>query len=139
MPSLVAHDWRDERMAELEAGLRASTERIAERDARIAEQDARIAELEQRLAELTEKLGQNSQNSHLPPSTDPPGARKRRKDKTKGKSKRKRGGQPGHRGANRDLLPPEKVNKFVDLYPPHCENCWQPLPEVRIQRRSATS
>jgi transposase len=84
------------------------------------------------VARLAEKLGQNSQNSHLPPSTDPPGARKRRKDKAKGKDKseRKRGGQPGHRGAKRGLLPPEKVNKFVDLYPSHCENCWQPLPQV---------
>jgi transposase len=127
MDALVAQDWRDERIAELEAELRA-------RDERICEQDARIAELEQKVAELSERLGQNSQNSHLPPSTDPPHARKRRKDKAKGKgrgkSKRKRGGQPGHRGAKRELLPPEKVNKIVDLYPPHCENCWQPLPQV---------
>ena len=137
MGSLVAQDWRDERIAELEAELRARNERIGEQaarigeqDARIAEQDARIAELGQKVAELSEKLGQNSQNSHRPPSTDPPDARRRRKDKAKGKGKRKRGGQPGHRGANRGLLPPEKVNKLVDHYPSQCENCWRSLPHV---------
>ena len=127
MDSLVVQDWRDERIAELEAELHARNERIAELE-------QQVTELKVQVAVLAEKLGQNSQNSHLPPSTDPPGARKRRKAKEKGKgktrSKRKRGGQPGHRGANRDLLPADKVDKFVDLYPPHCEDCWQPLPEV---------
>jgi transposase len=125
MKLVVALDWRDERIAELEAEVRASRERIAEQDAHIAEQDARIAE-------LLEKLGRNSQNSHLPPSTDAPGTRKWRKTSKKGKgeAKRRRGGQPGHRGAKRELVPPDKVNKFVDLYPSHCANCWQPLPKV---------
>ena len=116
MDPLVAQDWRDERIAELEAALRA--------------RDERIAELEQQVAQLTEKLGQNSQNSHRPPSTDPPGTRKWRKTSKKGKGERKRGGQPGHRGAKRELLPPDKVTKFVDLYPSHCESCWKPLPEI---------
>jgi hypothetical protein len=116
MASLVAQDWRDERIAELEAELRA-------RDERLAEQAKRIAELEQQVADLLEKLGRSSQNSHLPPSTDPPGTRKWRRTSKKDKpqSKRKRGAQPGHRGAKRDLLPPDKVNKFVDLYSSHCE------------------
>ena len=118
MPSLVVQDWRDERIAELEAELLA--------------RDERIDRLERQVTELLQKLGQNSQNSHRPPSTDPPGVRKRRRTskQSKPQSKRRPGGQPGHQGANRDLLPPDKVNKFVDLYPSHCENCWQPLPEV---------
>jgi transposase len=125
MDSLVAQDWRDERIAELEAELRARNERIAKLE-------QQVRELKGRVAEPGEKLGRNSQNSHLPPSTDPPGTRKWRKTSKKGKaqSKRKRGGQPGHRGAKRELLPPEKVNKIVDLYPSHCENCWRPLPQV---------
>jgi transposase len=125
MASLVAQDWRDERIAELQAELRA-------RDERLAEQAKRIAELEQQVADLLEKLGPGSQNSHLPPSTDPPVTRKWRRTskKDKAQSKRKRGAQPAHRGAKRDLLPPDKVNKFVDLYPSHCEDCWQPLPEL---------
>lgn len=115
----MTQDWRDERIAELEAEL--------------SRRDARIAELERQVAHLAEQLGQNSQNSHLPPSSDSPAQRKWRrmsKKGSKGKEQRKRGGQKGHAGAHRELAPPEKVTKFVDLYPPECVNCWQPLPEV---------
>lgn len=130
----MAQDWRDERIAKLEAELLAKDARIAEQHVRIGELEQQAADLRGQVAELLQRLGQNSQNSHLPPSTDPPEVKKRRKDKAKGKGKgkgkRKRGGQPGHRGANRGLLPPDKVSKFVDHYPSHCENCWKPLPEV---------
>ena len=54
------------------------------------------------------------------------GAMKRRSRK----AKRKRGGQQGHGGAHREMLPLEKVSKFVDQYPPECENCWKSLPQV---------
>ena len=112
---------RDERNAELEAAL-------AAKDARIAELEQQVAALGARVAELAAKLGQNSRNSHLPPSSDPPSAHPQRRGK--GKSKRKRGGQPGHRGARRELLPPERVDHFVHLFPAHCEGCCKPLPEV---------
>ena len=92
MESLVAQDWRDKRIAELEAELRARDARIAEQDARIAVLEQHAAGLKEQVAELLEKLGQNSQNSHRPPSTDSPADRKRRKDKAQGKGK----GRPGH-------------------------------------------
>jgi transposase len=124
----VAQDWRDERIAELEAELSAMR---AAHEVELAAKEARIVALEQRVAELCEKLGQNSRNSHLPPSSDSPDERKRRRNKAKkDKQRRKRGGQEGHRGANRELVPAEKVNKFVDLFPTECENCWKPLPRV---------
>lgn len=116
-------DGRDERIAELEAA-------VAARDARIAELEQQVAALTARVSELADKLGQNSRNSHLPPSSDPPGAREQRRGKGKSKGKRRRGAQPGHRGAHRELLPPERVNAFVNLFPSHCESCWKPLPEV---------
>ena len=122
----MERDWRDERIAELEAEL-------AAKDARIAELEQQVTSLTKRVAELAEQLGQNSRNSHLPPSSDSPDVRKwRKKDKKdKGnKKRRKRGGQQGHPGAHRELLPPEKVNKFVDLFPPECENCWKALPKI---------
>ena len=122
----MATDWREERIAELEREL-------AERDAGLAAKDARITKLEQRVAELTkqwtellEKLGRNSRNSHLPPSSDPPGSHAGKGKK----SGRKRGGQPGHGGVARKLLPPEEVDEFINLFPPECENCWTTLPEV---------
>lgn len=120
----MQRDWRDDRIAELEAELVA-------KNAVLAEQDRRIAELEKRVAQLLEQLGQNSRNSHLPPSSDTPEERRKRKNREKKlRQERKRGGQPGHRGAHRELVPPEKVSKFVDLFPGECENCWKPLPAV---------
>jgi len=132
----VTRDWRDDRIRQLEAELTAKDARIAQLEQQVAAEltakDARIAQLEQQVAALMEKLGQNSNNSHLPPSSDPPGTRQQRKgkDKSKRKGKRKRGGQRGHRGSRRNLLPPEQVDEFVEHFPPECENCWKPLPEV---------
>jgi len=50
--------------------------------------------------------------------------------KAREKSKRKRGGQKGHRGSHRALLPPEQVNEIVALFPEVCEGCADPLPRV---------
>lgn len=122
-------DPRDERLSELEAELAARDARNAEQAAKIAEQAAKIVALEERVAELLEKLNQNSSNSHKPPSSDPPGNRQERRAKAKEK-RRKRGGQKGHKGARRDLLPPEQVNEFFHHFPKECENCWKPLPEI---------
>ena len=116
-------DPRDQRIAELEAEL-------AVKDARIEQLERKVEQLTQLVAELMEKLGQNSRNSHLPPSSDGPGGRSATQ-KTKTKSKRKRGGQRGHRGHKRGLLPLAQVDHVVEFYPDECENCWAPLPESR--------
>ena len=102
---------------------------------------ARIAELEGLVAKLLEEKGQNSGNSGKPPSSDPPSARAGRRGKSKDKSGRKRGGQPGHGGAQRVLVPPDDVDDVVDHFPPECENCWQPLartPDPSPQRHQTT-
>jgi transposase len=139
----VERDGRDDRIAELEAALRTKDDRIAELEAEVGAKDERIASLEQQVAalmaqvvaltkevaELRSKLDQNSRNSHLPPSSDSPGERRQRNE-NKPKSERKRGGQQGHGGSHRELVPEDEVSEVVDLYPPECENCWQPLPEV---------
>jgi len=56
-----------QRTAELEAALVA-------KDAELATLIATVAALTKQVAELTEKVRQNSRNSHLPPSSDPPGS-----------------------------------------------------------------
>jgi transposase len=143
----VASDWRDDRIRELQGQLVAGAARIADlkgelaaKDARIAEleaglaiRDARIAALEgqvavlaKQVAELLEKLGRNSRNSHLPPSSDPPGSHAGKGKK----SGRKRGGQPGHGGVTRKLVPLEEVDEVKNLFPKECQNCWLVLPEV---------
>lgn len=88
------------------------------------ERDARYADLERRFAELEARLGVNASNSSLPPSANPLDAPKPVKKK---KSKRKRGGQPGHPPHLRRLLPVEQVGKFVFHVPHHCECCQLPL------------
>src|SRR4051812_15980700 len=88
---------------------------------------ALIVALRARIHEMETQLGQNSSNSSRPPSTDPPQAPPRPKAPSTG---RKRGGQPGHRGAFRALLPVEQVDEVVVVVPETCGHCEQPLPET---------
>lgn len=99
--------------------------RNAELERRSAELERRVAEQDKVIAELSERLGLNSQNSSLSPSGDPPSAPPRRK---KPRSGRKRGGQPGHEPARRELLPVDEVDEVVVYVPPECEHCHTPLP-----------
>jgi hypothetical protein len=79
----------------------------------------RIAQLEQRVNELEARLNRHSGNSSQPPSQDPPQAPGNRKEK----SGRKPGGQKGHQGNYRELMPPEKVNKIVEHRAKECPRC----------------
>src|SRR5919199_1015413 len=88
--------------------------------------------LQGRIRELEARLGQTSANSSRPPSSDPPRAPARPKALPSG---RKRGGQPGHRGACRALLPVEQVDEIVAVVPERCRHCGQPFPEAAGGRR----
>lgn len=80
----------------------------------------RLAALELEVAELRERLGQNSSNSSKPPSSDLPGHQSQHKRAPSGK---KAGGQPGHPGSSRSLLPPAQVDRCVELRPFSCRQC----------------
>jgi Family of unknown function (DUF6444) len=87
----------------------------------------RLKKLELEVAELRERLGQNSQNSSKPPSSDPPSVPRPNKQQPSG---RKRGGQRGHQGHGRALLPPDQVDQIVELRPVSCQQCGaQPGPK----------
>lgn len=101
----------DERISKLEAQVALLLKAVDERDREIAQLKARVAELET-------QLGQNSTNSHKPPSSDPPGTRP-----SKPPTGRKRGGQPGHKPNRRAMLPPEKVTRRTDVKPSACRCC----------------
>ena len=110
-------------------------QRIAELEGENAKLKARTAELEQKVEELTklvlmlkERLDRNSGNSGKPPSSDSPDQRAERRGK--GPTGGKRGGQPGHSGSKRELLPKEQVNEFKPLFPDECANCFCPLPQT---------
>ena len=84
----------------------------------------RIAALEATVRDLQARLQLNSTNSSKPPSSDPVGLK--RKPPTP-PSRRKRGGQPGHRKASRALVPPEKLRSSTDCKPGSCRRCGQAL------------
>src|SRR3954451_18551764 len=88
---------------------------------------ALIVALQARIRELEAQLGQTSANSSRPPSSDPPQVPPRPKAPPSG---RKRGGQPGHRGTFRGLLPVEQVDEVVRVVPAVCRHCGQPFPET---------
>jgi transposase len=94
---------------------------------------AENAVLQQRIRELEARLGQHSLNSLRPPSSDPPAAPVRPKAPPSG---RKRGGQPGHRGAFRKLLPVEQVDEVMTVVPEFCRHCEQPFAETAPHRRA---
>src|SRR4051794_39830817 len=81
---------------------------------------AQNAVLQERIRELEARLGQTSCNSSLPPSSDPPHVPAKRRAVPSG---RQRGGQPGHRGAYRALLPVEQVDEIVAVVPERCRHC----------------
>lgn len=132
--------------------------RIAGLQAQLAQRDKRIAALEKQVAEfvrqnrilleqntkLTEQvakleqqvavLSKNSSNSSKPPSSDivkPP-------KETRSKGRCRQGGQPGHRGVNRQPFCVEQVDHTVEVPADSC-SCGhngrgQPMDEPRIQQ-----
>ena len=79
---------------------------------------ARVQELERKVALLT----RDSSNSSKPPSSDGPAAKPRPRRPMKSK-KRKPGGQPGHKGTNRNLIPVEDVDRVIPVFPDTCNHC----------------
>src|SRR5947209_16849020 len=93
---------------------------------------ALILALQGRIHELEARLSQNSANSSRPPSSDPPQTPGRPKAPPSG---RKRGGQPGHRGTCRALLPVEQVDEIVAVVPERCRHCEQSFPAPTTRPR----
>src|ERR1700722_7243416 len=102
----------------------ASPELQAGINALVQSYEERIAGLENRLKDLENRLKLNSTNSSKPPSSDPIGMKRKPPTLPSGK---KRGGQPGHRKAQRVLVPPEKVHETFDCKPDACRRCGHEL------------
>jgi transposase len=77
-----------------------------------------IIELKKENDWLREQLNNNSNNSSIPPSRD-----LKKKKKVTAKSGRKRGGQLGHKGWNRNITPAEEVDKIIDCKPAEICKC----------------
>jgi len=81
---------------------------------------AHIATQDRRIAELEARLNKTPQNSSLPPSSQHPHAKSA---PPKPKSKKKRGGQPGHAKHERPLLPTDQCDEIHRLKPSQCRRC----------------
>jgi transposase len=85
---------------------------------------AEVTRLQAQVKTLQAQLSQTSANSHKPPSSDPP---TRARVKVRELSTRQRGGQPGHQGTTRQLLPVTEVDELHVCQPTHCAGCGSPL------------
>ena len=96
--------------------------------------------LREELEELRRQVNRNSGNSSVPPSANPPWApRPKVKKKPTG---RRPGGQPGHEGHFREMLPVEEVDEVMRHRPKRCEHCGNGLddscPQEVIDRHQVT-
>jgi transposase len=106
-----------ERQALMIAQLQEQVQSLREELAETRKEGTRSA---RRIAELEERLRTNSGNSSKPPSSDGPAAGSK---PTKPPTGRKAGGQPGHEGSRRQMLPPEQVDQLKHEDPKRCGHC----------------
>src|SRR5438093_1862396 len=115
-PRAIPHDIWEQLPPEAQAYIRAL-------EARVEALEAMVQALQEQVHTLQEQRNQTSQNSSHPPSSDPPQHRRPGHPQ----SHRRRGGQPGHPGHTRTLLPVEAVNEVVVIKPEECTQCHAPL------------
>src|SRR6266581_4380578 len=95
---------RSERIADLEKELADAQKKIAEQEKQITEQEKQITEQEKQITDLERQLALH-------------------------KRQRKPGGQPGHPGHHRPLIPTAEVNVLKVLLPERCQHCGRKLPQ----------
>jgi transposase len=115
-PPAFPHEVWERTPSEAQAHIRAL-------EMRVEALEARVRALQEHNRTLQEQLNQTSRNSSHPPSSDPPQQARPRRPR----SQRRRGGQPGHPGHTRTLLPVETVEAVVVLKPEQCTHCHAPL------------
>lgn len=96
----------------------------------LANQVERLEGRVERLEEELRELRRDSDNSSLPPSADPRSGKRRGKGK---RSDRKPGGQPGHPGSGRGLLPIEHVDEVIEHLPESCRRCGHSLADRPVR------
>ena len=115
LPALLHEVW-ERTPPEAQASIRAL-------EARVETLTSMVHALQEQVGTLQEQLNQTSRNSSRPPSSDPP--QPQRPSRSGGK--RRRGGQPGHPGYTRTLLPVNKIDEVVVIKPEECTQCHAPL------------
>ena len=93
-PPTLPHEVWERTPPEAQAYIRAL-------EARVETMASMVDTLQEQVRTLQDQLNQTSQNSSRPPSSDPPQHRRPHRPQ----SHRRRGGQPGHPGHTRTLIP----------------------------------
>jgi transposase len=76
--------------------------------------------------DLQERFNRHSGNSSRPPSSDGPEVERKPRSQTNNEG-RNRGGQPGHKGTTRTLIPVEEVKEVKNHKPEACCHCGHAL------------
>lgn len=97
-------------------------EELDERAKQITDQAEQIEDLKRQLA----LRQQNSTTTSKPPSSDGLAGQQRLRGR-RTKSRRTPGGQPGHPGHHRALVPITRVHRIVEVVPEACRHCDQRL------------
>jgi HK97 family phage major capsid protein len=119
---------RSEAEAIYDSGRERCVEVILELAGAVERLTAWCERLDERIRRLEEQLRRDSRNSSAPPSQDPSKTRAERRAEARAKAKawakregeRKPGGQSGHEGSGRKLLPEDQLDEIVDHYPDAC-------------------
>jgi transposase len=97
---------------------------IVAQAAALAQLRAEVAQVNATVEALVQRRGRNSRHSSQPPSADPPQTTTRPHREPSG---RRPGGQPGHEGQSRALVPVEEVDVGIPVKPVQCARGQQPL------------
>jgi transposase len=124
--------------AEAQAYIRTLEARVGALEETVESLKATSQQVEATVNRLREQLQQNSRTSSRPPSSDPPQAVDQRPRREP--SGRRPGGQLGHEGQTRALLPVEEVDVVIPVKPERCPRCQHLLPgeDPQPQRHQVT-
>jgi transposase len=109
--------------------------KVAEREKQIADAEKQIADAEKQITDLERQLAlrkRNSTNSSKPPSSDGLAGEQRARGR-KHKSERRPGGQRGHPGHHRPLVPTAELSAIEVMLPKHCRHCGRKLSQKPSQ------
>ncbi len=101
--------------------LRTANHGLLKQNTRLGEENRKWSD---RLLQLEERLNTNSNNSSTAPSQDP-----FRKTRQLPSSGRKPGGQPGHLGHMRKMVPSDQITRIIEIRSETCPRCGTEISE----------
>lgn len=95
---------------------------LTKENKKLKEENKELKKENDELKVKVDNLSRDSTNSNKPPSSDNLNLKKERGTK-RGSSGKKPGGQVGHKGKTRKIVPPDEITKTVEHKPQRCKKC----------------